>query len=401
MMIRILLIVVSLCSAVSAQINMNLTIDTNVITWSNVDTRFGYYVQHTESLDEPWTNVYSDIHSTDSSLSVNIDPTNNASFFRIVAPVWNTDSTIPKDEKWVTQFSTRSNEIYVLYEGDGSFLRYSPASNSWDTLAFKTNTALLPFTGWCDDKYYVMNGYQLSSTSVYDPVGNIWSSATPCPLSNYLQGVVLNSSIYIVGGQPEGQTTYYDEVYRYDPSTDQWNALANMPEARSLSAAIVYDEEHIYVIGGAPSSWAQPTNTLFDYVIAENTWYIRQNMPTPRRNPSAILHDGKIYVAGGAASRGDETTSYIYPAPLETYDIQSGTWLSETYPTYGTPIQKVINSHLYIFQPARSAWRKSLDDSSWNEVLTTSVYGFIDQINERLYNAYEFGGVTEVESIKF
>jgi len=246
-----------------------------------------------------------------------------------------------------------------------------------------------------------MNGYQSSSTGIYDPDSNSWTSATPCPLSNSLNGIVLHSSIYIVGGSPAGLTTYYDDVYRYDPSTDQWNVLASMPEPRSISATIVYNDEHIYVVGGAPDSFSQPTNTLFDYVIAENKWYIRQNMPTPRNSPSAILHDGKIYVAGGASSRNNETTSYIYPAPLEIYDIQSDTWLSETYPTYGTPILKVINSHLYIFQPARSAWRKSLGDGSWNEVLTTSVYGFIDHINEVLYNAYEFRGVTKVESIKF
>ena len=87
----------------------------------------------------------------------------------------------------------------------------------------------------------------------------------------------LNGVLYSFGGIISSADT--NLAYRYDPGTDTWTALANLPQALS-GASAVSDGTYIYILGG--SVGGNPVNTLYRYNPATNTYTTLAAMPAHR-----------------------------------------------------------------------------------------------------------------------
>jgi N-acetylneuraminic acid mutarotase len=101
-------------------------------------------------------------------------------------------------------------------------------------------------------------GKSLSSTEVYDPSTNTWTTlASMSTARATLQIEVVDDKIYAIGGFD------ISSVEVYDPSTDKWTTLASMSKKRFYFHTEVIDKV-IYAIGGMhdPSmeSYAVPAN---------------------------------------------------------------------------------------------------------------------------------------------
>ena len=77
-----------------------------------------------------------------------------------------------------------------------------------------------------------------------------------------LAASALNGKIYVLAGYAEGRAQ--SDVLEYDPMTDTWREVADMPTRRAwLSSAIV--DGKLYAIGGSlPGNVASPTVEEYD-----------------------------------------------------------------------------------------------------------------------------------------
>jgi N-acetylneuraminic acid mutarotase len=130
----------------------------------------------------------------------------------------------------------------------------------------------------------------------------------------------LDGKIYVAGGF-NGQAAF--QVY--DPATDSWSELADLPTPRAGVAAVALDGM-VYVIGGnlGPGWWGDVTGITEVYDPATGTWSSVAPMPTGRDTLAATVLDGFIYAAGGIHVLGEHDWESLNA--VESYDPITGTW---------------------------------------------------------------------------
>ena len=101
-----------------------------------------------------------------------------------------------------------------------------------------------------------------------------WSTARPLPEPiQELNAAVLDGKIYIAGGlgKNNAPTTH---AYRYDPNTDTWERIADLPDVRHRMPLVVV-RDTLYAVGGMGA--ANPfmgQSTLWAYLRDQNVWSI-------------------------------------------------------------------------------------------------------------------------------
>ena len=204
-------------------------------------------------------------------------------------------------------------------------------------------------------KLYVFGGQELGWKSLglvyeYDPATDRWTRRKDMPLPAHHAALAeLDGRIYVIGGfvvprgdkqgNPPGWEPI-DNVWEFDPRSDQWRALAPLPSKRGSAVAAAVNGR-IYVIGGAanhPGSGetfidrtrgrpslhrAVPTNEMYD--PATNRWTARNPMPTARNHAAAGVVNGRIYVIGGRLGSVFMSTASNTDI-VEEYDPASDQW---------------------------------------------------------------------------
>ena len=127
---------------------------------------------------------------------------------------------------------------------------------------------------------------------------------------------LIRGKVYAVGGV-DATSNDCATVERYDPGTDSWESVANMPTPRSYLAAVAYGR-HLYALGGDLDE-----ETLADverYDPARDAWERLAPVPTPRKFFAAVELGGFLYAIGG------ETQGEEYTATVDRYEFASGEW---------------------------------------------------------------------------
>ena len=87
---------------------------------------------------------------------------------------------------------------------------------------------------------------------VFDPKTNTWDQIDNLPaVQSHIEPstFVHKGAIYVVGGATKGT-----KVYRYDPSRDRWQTVAELPQALLAPIARVVNDELVVSSGGAPAT---------------------------------------------------------------------------------------------------------------------------------------------------
>ncbi len=135
---------------------------------------------------------------------------------------------------------------------------------------------------------------------------------------------ITNNMVYMIGGDPNG---YYGVAYcqRFNPVTNAWTNLANMPGARTwLDGEGSYCQHlgKIYIAGGYTGS---ANNNMYIYDIATNTWTSGATMPSATlAYASGIWNDSLIYIMGGAGP------SLSGSNVVQVYNVNQNTWATAT-----------------------------------------------------------------------
>ncbi len=152
-----------------------------------------------------------------------------------------------------------------------------------------------------------------------------WTTAArlPEPLQE-LSAATLKGRIYTVGGiNTRNEATKL--IYRYDPATDRWDKLRDLPDYRHHMPLVVLNDTLIAIGGYAPPTFT-PVRSVLAYDETHDMWIGRALLPEPRGASAAAVVDGKIVLVGGTGRDGKHVDS------IAIYDPVTDTW------RHGAPI---------------------------------------------------------------
>ncbi|MGH8873961.1 MAG: Kelch repeat-containing protein, partial [Acidimicrobiia bacterium] len=161
----------------------------------------------------------------------------------------------------------------------------------------------------------------------YNPATNTWDTTLPDLPAGALEDVAAvgyDGEVYVFGGATgpfSGATT---QAHSFDPGTEQWTALPNMPTARAGATAEVFDDK-IYLIGGMDPEGAS-LDTVDVYTPATNTWSSGPAMQVRRDNPGSAVLDGHLYVFGGRTRNADGSSPEPNLTSVERLTTPGGPW---------------------------------------------------------------------------
>ena len=229
---------------------------------------------------------------------------------------WTRKADMPTAE-WNFSTSVVNGKIYSI--GRSVVQEYDPSTDKWTQ---KINNMYTPREGFStsvvNGKIYVIGG---------------WTSSL------------------VSGGRKIRQAGILPTVEEYDPATNNWTKKADMPTARKLLSTCVVNGK-IYAIGGRIEQVFHPGGpnrgrviqvidvpTVEAYDPLTDTWTQMADMPTPSSQLSPCAVNGKIYVIG-------------YSAVVQEYDPVTDEWTKWTRKgdilTGGVISTTVVNEKIYI-----------------------------------------------------
>ena len=202
---------------------------------------------------------------------------------------------------------------------------------------------------------------ELPTVEMYDPATDTWTQKTDLPTSRRTSTCVVDGKIYAIGGTAfnnvkKKKPWRLDTVEVYDPATDTWAKAKKMNHVRSGAAISVVDGK-IYVMGG--TGWPQIPfhpgpflSSMEVYNPKTNQWREIGDMPAAKSSHTASVINGKIYVIGGFF-RGNGLDIKDFKT-IEIYHPEPGRWTQKPDMPVGKSghVAEVINGKIYIFTGA-------------------------------------------------
>ena len=106
---------------------------------------------------------------------------------------------------------------------------------------------------------------------------NAWEQMASMDIARGPASCVIDSMIYVFGGEPASVYASLDSADTYNTKTNEWSDLATMPNDLVAPGVEVINEK-IYVLGGwqntGGDNWAT-VNSVFEYDPAGNTWEVK------------------------------------------------------------------------------------------------------------------------------
>ncbi|HJV89482.1 MAG TPA: kelch repeat-containing protein [Holophagaceae bacterium] len=206
---------------------------------------------------------------------------------------------------------------------------YDPATNRWTSASDVAYgrahhaAALLP-----DGRVLSMGGVGASSlgniqlsAEIYDPALNTWSNAGGLAASRYRHTTVplQDGSLLVFGGN--NADTYPSLTERVDPATGLISAAGAMITPRMMHGADRLPDGRVITAGGwNPTGFLTATEL---YTPATRTWTAAAPLAAPRREHTVTaLANGKVLAVGGTDA------TYAALASAELYDPATDTWTS-------------------------------------------------------------------------
>lgn len=199
----------------------------------------------------------------------------------------------------------------------------------WRSAAPKPDAAQQTSAVEVDGMVYVLGDHNYSAENNrlyrYDPATDGWERLANIPTGRGLgAAAAVNGTIYYFGGNNCFSNCWLTTAEAYDIASNQWSALPPIPgEPRGMLSAVAYNGR-IFVMGGV-NSYTLPTYS-YNYVFdpATNSWSEATPLPRPRAGHAAVLLNRKIYVIGGSY-RYSHFSSWSIPE-IDVYDPDSDTW---------------------------------------------------------------------------
>lgn len=191
-----------------------------------------------------------------------------------------------------------------------------------------------------------------------------WDSVADLPEARHHSMATSSSGqVFLLGGFDGTGFNPVASTWRLDPSTNQWSALADIPVALGAGAVVSLDGL-IYLVGGVPAG-----TCLFAYDPSTGIWEQLLSMSSPREHIAAVAHEDKIWVLGGRWE-GAMLQS------VEIFDPATGTWsagpdMLEARSGFGAAVvdDSIIVAGGEVFDPTRALDSVEIfDGSDWRSI---------------------------------
>lgn len=124
-----------------------------------------------------------------------------------------------------------------------------------------------------DGKMYVVggrvvNGGNVTANEVFDPATGQWTTLAPMPSAQGgIAAAAVDGRLYVFGGEffNSGGGGVYRESWKYNPATDDWSPIADMPVPRHGLGAVTIGDEVFVVAGASQAGGSGTTNRLSVY----------------------------------------------------------------------------------------------------------------------------------------
>ena len=179
------------------------------------------------------------------------------------------------------------------------------------------------------NKLYIVGGFNIGTGSTaqtwqFDPtaaVGSRWLQRQDMPMArSYVPTAAIGGIIYTGGGSEIVSTTVTDaaDSFKYDPGTNTWTAITNIPRATGETRAVAINNQ-MWVLGGGRTP-PNPSNEVDIYDPGSDTWARAVPFTTARRNFAADSDGSRIWIAGGYSNAGAliNTTEFFSPSSCGT-----------------------------------------------------------------------------------
>ncbi len=200
----------------------------------------------------------------------------------------------------------------------GDMWRYDPSDDAWEELGQMPSPRGASAVAVTGDWIYVAGGYDgsraVTTFSAYNPAEDVWDTDLPelPEPRDHLVGAEVDGIVYAVGGRDTSIANLNGRVDAFDPEGDEWQSRAEMITPRAGGAGGVVDGE-ILVVGGEGNPEPGTGGVFAEaeaYDPASDTWRSLPDMPTPRHGMLGAGIGDALYVPGGAKAQGlNETTA--------------------------------------------------------------------------------------------
>ncbi len=140
------------------------------------------------------------------------------------------------------------------------------------------------------------------SQSRYDPETDQWTSVEELPAGfegiDHLHGIAVGGRIVYIGGLSQWEHPFpvIGAVAIYDPGTDEFTDGAEMPSPRAAGGVVAWHGKVIYA-GGLGPDGAVARVDMYDPQTDE--WTRLADMPRPREHFHAVVVGDELYAIGG------------------------------------------------------------------------------------------------------
>ena len=188
---------------------------------------------------------------------------------------------------------------------------YDPKTRQWTPRAPMPTKRSAMAHDIIDGKLYVAGGRppRGHDFAVYDPKADKWTTLPALPTQrNHMAAAAIDGKLYVVGGRFGGgfrsEITAALEVY--DPATNQWTTRRPMSEARGGHNGILV-KGCFHTFGGEHPT-AGPSGVFPHHEVYNpktDTWTRLPDMPIPVHGVTGLVYlDGWIHLPGGGIRRG-------------------------------------------------------------------------------------------------
>lgn len=187
------------------------------------------------------------------------------------------------------------------------------------------------------------DGGVIKPADVFDPSTSTWTPGSPPPVElHHFQmapdPTAPDGDCVWVGGAWDGffpKEGTVNRTYTYCAGDDKWGNGPVIPRPRGAGGAVTYDGKY-YLVGGNVGGHGQGEVVPYFDVYDPKTqkWTKLDDVPNPRDHFFATVIDGKLIVAGGRDGSVKNFFDAVTPE-VDVYDFQKESWetIDATFPT--------------------------------------------------------------------
>jgi N-acetylneuraminic acid mutarotase len=198
--------------------------------------------------------------------------------------------------------------LRAAYSYDGTRWRRLPPPPEERAAAAAAATA--------DGRVWVVGGRTrsglASSALVLDLRTLRWRVARGPSPREHLAATALRGRVYAVGGRLAGYDTNLATVQAYDPKTNRWSSLPDLPDPRGGTGATAIAGRIVSVGGESPSG----TNRTVWSLPPGGRWMQLPDLPTPRHGLGVVALRGRVWVVAGGPQPGLTVSGAVESLPV-------------------------------------------------------------------------------------